>query len=560
MKSRTCARCGENLIEKDGILTCRYCGATYTVEDEPQKMEELLEAKKQELLANRRRVLWQEAHRPNPSKDAIVRAANDVRSLLDEDDLATFYALIHQQDLEPLRQFYETRKVPSPVAKEIVRFSIPSLKAKMTLPLKSFVERHFKGDDYFTYMSQIEAEAERLEDGLYMTSLPRDVFLAYSSKDMPKVVEFADFLEGEGFSVFCALRNLRHGAGSAEFYLDGLHDAMRHCKAFVFLSSKNSRTTECDALKEEIPYVLDNLPNIKRIHYRLDEEGKTGVAASILLKEFDDGREWCRSKEDLVARLLARDKNKVGEEEEEEDDSGYPYKSEYDDDGYLVIHENQENVTSEYGSLLSYDGLAKKIRLGEDFTSVGKQAFKNDYNLEEIDLGKGVKTLSSMAFNGAKFLERVHGGDYVDMIGEGVFAGTPRLKSVDNPKSGVYRTNDSGMVIEVARNKVLRYLGSAKVLGESDFEGVEEIDAGAFAFCDSLERVTIPDSVMDIGKGAFAGCKNLRSVHLDKGVLVVEKNAFAQCPVLTVYVNAPKEPGGWDAGYAPNVDVVYSRI
>ncbi|MBQ9457862.1 MAG: leucine-rich repeat protein [Bacilli bacterium] len=560
MKLRSCTRCGENLVEQNGVLKCPYCGATYDQVDEAQKLEELLEAKKQELLANRRRVLWQETHRAHPSKKEILKAAQAVRDLVDDDELATFYVLIHQDDMAPLLRYLETKTVHPAVAEEVVNFATKSLDMKMTLPLKSFVERHFKGERYFQFMSAIEKEAEALEDGLYMTSIPRDVFLAYSSKDMPKVVDMADFLEGEGFTVFCALRNLRHGAGSAEFYLSGLHDAMKHCKAFVFLSSVNSRTTECDALKEEIPFVLDNLPNIKRVHYRLDDDGEPKMAASILLKEFDDGREWCRSKEDLVARLLAREKKRVVEEEEdEEEESSYPYHSEIDDDGFTVLHQNQEYVTTEYGTLQAYNGYAKKIRLGEDITCLGKQALKGSYTVEELDLG-GVKILSPMCFNGAQFLEKIVGGHRLDTVGIGAFAGTPRLKSVDNPKTGVYKTLPNGMIMDPSRGRLLRYLGSAKKLTEDDFKDVEEIDPGAFAFNDSLESVRIPGHVQTIDKGAFAGCQYLRTVNLDKGILVIGKNAFAQCPNLTVYVNSPRDPNGWEIGYAGTARVVHDPV
>ena len=560
MRSRKCPVCGENLETRGNELHCRFCDSTFDLQDEAPSFEQFLEEKKQEMLAIRRRVLWEEAHKAHPSAHGVVDAAKAVRQIYDDDPLARFYIAIHEKDPANVNAFLNGEHLESAIAEEIVRFSLISMSQTMTLPLKTFVERHFKGELFYKYMSKIEEEADALEEGIYMTSLPRDVFLAYSSKDMEKVSEMTQFLEDNGFTVFCALRNLRHGAGSEEFYRQGLEEAMRHCKAFVFLSSHNSRTTACDALKEEIPYVLENLPNIKRIHYRLDEEGETKIAASILLKEFDDGREWCRSKEDLVARLLKKEsKPKVIEEDEdEEEESKYPYISEYDDDGFLVIHEGQKEVQSEFGSLNAYTGYAKKVRLGDDFHSVSKQAFKTAIDLEELDLGNGVSTLPALSFTGAMSLKKILGGDHVTLVGDGAFAGTPKLQEVHAPKSGAYHLTPNGMLVDDANDRILRYIGNKKNLGPNDFPaGVTTIDAGAFAYHDELSSVELPSSIMSIGNGAFAKCLTLYMVKLNKGILTMGKNVFSNCPSLTVYVPSGTYTGGWDPDFAKGVRVAY---
>jgi hypothetical protein len=161
-------------------------------------------------------------------------------------------------------------------------------------------------------MTDLENEAEELEDGTYMTSIPRDVFVAYSSKDMDKVNEMVAYLEENDQSCFCALRNLRHGKGSVENYEHAIEDAMKHCRVFLLLSSENSRSLRCETLKHEIPYLLDNIPNVHRIHSRLDD-GITKPGAQVLLREFDNGQEWCRTKEDLIERLIAAKRKKAAD-------------------------------------------------------------------------------------------------------------------------------------------------------------------------------------------------------------------------------------------------------
>lgn len=545
MRLRICSRCGESLSEKDGLLQCPYCGAKYDRADESQKLEDLLEEKKQEILANRRRVLWQEAHQPNPSAKALISAAKDVREIYEEDDLATFYLYLHGNDGTALGKYLESRIVPPSVAEEIVRLAVPSLNLRMVLPLKTFVERHFKGDAYFQYMSLIEKEAEKLQDGMYMTNLPRDVFLAYSSKDMPKVVEIADFLEKEKFTVFCALRNLRHGAGSAEFYSEGLKDAMKHCRAFVYLSSAHSRSIDCDALKEEIPFVLDHLPDVKRIHFRLDDDGEMGIAASILLKEFDSGREWCRSKEDLVARLLARDKKP--EQGLEAKSSG----PEFDAEGFLILRENNKDVIAESGRLIAYKGYEKKVKLSDDFHIVGKQAFKDAPELETLDFGHGVRQLEPLALNGARKLATIQGGSKLENIGNGAFAGTPALERIITPPTSAYIMLPNGFVIDKTGKRVIRYIGVIKRLEESAFRGIESIDPGAFAYNKELTYVALPGTIRSIGNGAFAGCPYLSTIRLSNDIGFVGKNVFARLGESTfITLDHKNIPSSWDPGFA----------
>ena len=60
-------------------------------------------------------------------------------------------------------------------------------------------------------------------------------------------------------------------------------------------------------------------------------------------------------------------------------------------------------------------------------------------------------------------------------------------------------------------------------------EGLEEIEGGAFAKCESLERIVIPSTVRRIGEGAFFRCTGLLEVVLSEGLEEIEYYAFAKC-------------------------------
>ena len=550
MRLRLCERCGEALTESHGVLSCKYCGATYDKEDEALALENLIEEKKQEALANRKRVLWDETHKKSPSERAIVKAAESVREMNPDDPLALFYIAVHKKDKGDLHHFLSETETVESIAKDVVRFMMESVDPEDVLPLKTFIEKHFAGDDYTKMMTDLENEAEELEDGTYMTSIPRDVFVAYSSKDMDKVNEMVAYLEENDQSCFCALRNLRHGKGSVENYEHAIEDAMKHCRVFLLLSSENSRSLRCETLKHEIPYLLDNLPNVHRIHFRLDD-GITKPGAQVLLREFDNGQEWCRTKEDLIERLIAAKRKKtapkkeaisVPEPEEEIDEE--PSK-------VVVIDKKDPTVLFTGDTLLSYTGTAKRIRI-EGFTQVERSAFKDAPYLEEIDTGS-LKTLKPFAIDGAMKLKRFHIGRALEEIGSGCFARCPELEEFTSD-SDDFEVDRGGLVQDII---FFRYPPKAKGSSYRISHGIDEIDVGAFSGCENLKSVSIPSSVITIGNGAFSKCPLLDDVFVPDSVIMMGKNVFAQCPSLTIRVQPDFQPGSWNPSFAGGALVSY---
>ena len=55
------------------------------------------------------------------------------------------------------------------------------------------------------------------------------------------------------------------------------------------------------------------------------------------------------------------------------------------------------------------------------------------------------------------------------------------------------------------------------------------ISYNAFALCDSISSMAIPDSVMYIGNDTFNGCDSLKSVTLGDSVTSISVWAFDSC-------------------------------
>lgn len=310
MERHICERCGSELTRQGKEYVCRYCGAHYdnVAEDLAAKaLRDILDAAKIEQLSIAKRLLYETTHAKNPSTKKIQDAVFAVLKVNPDDELARFYESAMDDDPAILNEWLLSAEVSPATAEEVIRWSLLSLDARNVFALKDFCERHLDDERRLTSLSAIEDEAEKLDAGLYNPSFPRQVFLCYSSKDQEKVIEICDLLEENGFTVFAAYRNLRHGKGAAENYLEALRKAMMACKVVVFLSSKNSRSAACDALKIELPFIRDHCPKMKRIEYLLDryeDQKKIPLLVSQLLEDAFEGLEWCKTPKDLVRRVF----------------------------------------------------------------------------------------------------------------------------------------------------------------------------------------------------------------------------------------------------------------
>lgn len=81
------------------------------------------------------------------------------------------------------------------------------------------------------------------------------------------------------------------------------------------------------------------------------------------------------------------------------------------------------------------------------------------------------------------------------------------------------------------------YSGAANIPSVAVFEGknykVNGIGFNAFAGCNLLTSVAIPNSVKYIGIGAFSNCIGLNSVVIPNSVTIIDNNAFSDCSNLT---------------------------
>ena len=105
---------------------------------------------------------------------------------------------------------------------------------------------------------------------------------------------------------------------------------------------------------------------------------------------------------------------------------------------------------------------------------------------------------------------------------------------------------DGVPVVEIGRKAFAQCEGvssvvipdSVEVVGENAFfvcvgleelhlgTGIKKLEYAAFGTCVSLKSVVIPDSVEVVGEFAFFGCSGLEELHLGAGIKKLENRAF----------------------------------
>jgi len=337
-----CQTCGGQLEQnEDGNWECKYCHNVYQDESARKNadlLRSLLDEIKIEKVANLRRNLYDSIKAKYTDSEEICRICGEIKKYLPDDFMANFYYTANHgtpADItKAIREIDATENAE--YISDIVEHIVASLRTEYTFPLQNLVERAFKNTDMtkFEQLSTlISDEAVKIDAGIYETSVPREVFVAYSSRDMEKVEELVEYLEFNGLDCFVAVRNLRHGRGAKQSYEIALHEAMENCNSVVFVSSHNSRSMECDALSVELKYIknMDLLGapaefrknyaampykyKKNRVEYRIDNE-KSQVYAEKTVAEFFAGLEYACSPEEVVSRLYSISSEEESVEEE----------------------------------------------------------------------------------------------------------------------------------------------------------------------------------------------------------------------------------------------------
>lgn len=183
---------------------------------------------------------------------------------------------------------------------------------------------------------------------------------------------------------------------------------------------------------------------------------------------------------------------------------------------------------------------------GAEVESVGYGAFSENEQIEEVTIPDTVTALQYGAFHSCSNLKTVTfaGNSRLQSIGVSAFEQCSSLQNIDLPDTveqikdnafywtALKAVNISDNITEVgdfafAQNSSL----SEVTLGS----GIEGIERGTFANCESLVSIEIPDNITYIGDSAFKDT-GLTTVNIPESVTSVGKSAFAECSLEEVNI------------------------
>ena len=204
----------------------------------------------------------------------------------------------------------------------------------------------------------------------------------------------------------------------------------------------------------------------------------------------------------------------------------------------------------------------RSVTFGENsqLTSIGEGAFNWCESLESITIPASVTSIGEWAFVECYRLVEVWNLSKLNITAgseDNGYVGYYAKRVETEPSESYVYTDENGYVIyyDGKVKALINYTGNETKLtipdditelncfalsdcynitsvtfGENS--QLTSIGEGAFNWCESLESITIPDSVTSIGEGAFCCCAKLTSITIPDGVKSIGNHAFAGCSAL----------------------------
>lgn len=203
-----------------------------------------------------------------------------------------------------------------------------------------------------------------------------------------------------------------------------------------------------------------------------------------------------------------------------------PYEAPWTDPGVVFSHRLSDTMTW----TLHDNGLLEILGTGE---MVDPGTYADGWPWEEFSdqilelyISEGVTNIASSAFSGCAAMTKATIPQTVTVLESNCFRSCKALERIDIPDS----------VLEI---KSSAFSGCSQLKEVKLPSGLTRLEQYIFNSCKSLTEVNIPSTVTELGYGAFYECSSLERIELPDGIHTVEGWAFFCCSSLKE-INFPK--------------------
>lgn len=162
--------------------------------------------------------------------------------------------------------------------------------------------------------------------------------------------------------------------------------------------------------------------------------------------------------------------------------------------GFSVDEDNTAYMSDEAGNLYS-----------KDKTRLIRYASLNESR--EFTVPDSVTYIADEAFSNAEYLEKIYIHGNVTHIGEDAFYKTRALTDIVVSENNAEYKSIDGVLFNKSGDLLICYTNGSAEKSYTIPDGVAEVTDWAFAYCEHIEEIVIPDSVERIG--SILSCKNL---------------------------------------------------
>ena len=169
------------------------------------------------------------------------------------------------------------------------------------------------------------------------------------------------------------------------------------------------------------------------------------------------------------------------------------------------------------------------VIIPETVQKMGNYVFMNCEKIKNIKLPSNLKSIGKTCFQGCISLTGLFIPQSVESIGGGIFGDCDALQSVEIEDENNNFIFKDGILYDVKNGILVSAVNSLipeKVIVD---ECTKTIDYSAFADCNNLYEIEIPQGVANIGEKAFARLDNLKNIDIPDSVTNITTLAFYRC-------------------------------